>query len=312
MNELFGSDGIKGIANTELTAELALKLGRAGAYVLSKETTAPFKIIVGKDTRISGDMLEAALTAGLCSMGAQVISVGILPAPAVAYLTKKYKALAGVVVSASHKSMEYNGIKFFDNNGCKISEQSEELIEQYVFGEKEIENIPLGKNIGKISRVDTGKRDYVDYIKSTIDCNFDGFRIAIDCANGSAYECSKMAIKELGADVIIINNVPNGININENCGSAHMEGLCRFVTENKCDFGLAFDGDGHVVHAADEKGGIISNTQILSFCAESLSEQTFLPVNLSGDGPLTALQFCALLKKTGKKPTELGIDRKMV
>ena len=229
MGRLFGTDGVRGIANKELTAELAFKLGQAGALVLTKHCEGAPKILVGKDTRISGDMLEAGLIAGFCSVGAQVVCVGTIPTPAVAFLVRKYKMDAGVVISASHNSMEYNGIKFFNKDGYKLSDEIENEIEEYILDGKELGELPEGAGVGRVSRIDTGKRDYVDYIKSTVTGDFSNLKIAIDCANGASYECAKLAFKELGADVILINNVPNGININDNCGSTKPTSLQKKV-----------------------------------------------------------------------------------
>lgn len=279
MSRLFGTDGVKGIANLELTAELALKLGRAGAIVLRKHKKSAPKIILGRDTRISGDMLEAGLIAGFCSAGAQVICVGTMPTSAIAYLIKKYKADAGVVVSASNKSMEYNGIKFFDKYGYKLSGDTEREIEEYILGERETGELPLGAELGKVSRVDTGKRDYVDFIKSTAATDFEGLRIAIDCANGAAYECAKLVFKELGADVTLINNVPTGININDHCGSADIAGLQKFVTENKYHMGLVFDGDADRIVAVDEKGTLFDGDMIMLICALEMKNSGRLAKN---------------------------------
>ena len=299
MGRLFGTDGVRGVANTELTAELALKLGRAGALVLTKHTENAPKIIVGKDTRISGDMLEAGLIAGFCSMGAQVVCVGTLPTPAIAYLTRKYKADAGVVISASHNSMEYNGIKFFNKEGYKLSDEIENEIEEYILDGKEIGDMPYGAGVGRVSRVDTGKRDYVDFVKSTVNMNFDGLRIAIDCANGASYECAKLVFKELGADVILINNVPNGVNINDKCGSTHMEGLQKFVTEHKCHMGLALDGDADRLLAVDENGNIVDGDKIMILCAMALRSKGRLKNNTVVATVMSNLGFFKTLDKEG-------------
>lgn len=299
MGKLFGTDGVRGVANKELTAELALQLGRAGALVLTKHAANAPKIIVGKDTRISGDMLEAGLVAGFCSMGAQVVCVGTLPTPAIAYLTRKYKADAGVVISASHNSMEYNGIKFFNKDGYKLSDEIENEIEEYILGGKEIGELPVGAGVGKVSRVDTGKRDYVDFVKSTLSTNFEGMRIAIDCANGASYECAKLIFKELGADVILINNVPNGININENCGSTHMEGLQKFVVDNKCDLGLALDGDADRLLAVDENGNMVDGDKIMILCAQELKKKGMLKNNTVVATVMSNLGFFKTLEQEG-------------
>ena len=279
MGRLFGTDGVRGVANSELTADLAFRLGQAGALVLTKHCDGAPKILVGKDTRVSGDMLEAGLVAGFCSVGAQVVCVGTIPTPAVAHLVRKYKMDAGVVISASHNSMEYNGIKFFDSLGYKLSDDIESEIEEYILDGKPIGELPIGAGVGKVSRIDTGKRDYVDFIKSTVKGNFAGMKIAVDCANGAAYECAKLVFKELGAEVILLNNVPNGVNINDNCGSTHMEGLQKFVLEYGCNFGLALDGDADRLLATDEAGNIVDGDKIMILCAMSLREKGMLKNN---------------------------------
>lgn len=270
MARLFGTDGVRGVANTELDSSLAFKLGQAGALVLTENCENAPRILVGKDTRISGDMLEAALSAGFCSVGAQVVSVGVIPTPAVAYLVRKYKMDAGVVISASHNSMEYNGIKFFGSEGYKLSDETEDKIEEYVTGKKEMPPLKSGAALGKITRTHTGLRDYVDFVKSTADGDFSGLKIAVDCANGASYESAKLVFKELGADVEIINNVPNGININDNCGSTHLAGLCKFTKEHNCDLGLALDGDADRLLAVDENGNEVDGDKIMAVCAAYL------------------------------------------
>ena len=299
MGRLFGTDGVRGIANKELTAELAFKLGQAGALVLTKHCSDFPKILVGKDTRISGDMLEAGLIAGFCSVGAQVVCVGTIPTPAIAYLTRKYKMDAGVVISASHNTMEYNGIKFFNNLGYKLSDEIENEIEEYILDGKPMGELPVGEGVGRVSRIDTGKRDYVDFIKSTVDKKFGGLKIAIDCANGASYECAKLAFKELDADVTLINNVPNGVNINDNCGSTHLEGLQRFVVDHKCDLGLAFDGDADRLLAVDEKGNVIDGDKIMILCGVMLKNEGRLKNNTIVSTVMSNLGFFKTLDKEG-------------
>lgn len=296
MSRLFGTDGVKGIANIELTAELAFKLGQAGALVLSRDSGTPARILVGRDTRISGHMLEAALISGMCSVGAHVESVGIIPSPAIAYLVKKYKLDAGVSISASHKPMEYNGIKFFDFNGNKITMQTEDIIEAYVKGENKMPPAKTGSELGKVSRTHTALRDYVDLVKATVGTDLSGIKIAIDCANGAAFECAKLCFKELGADVEMLNNVPNGININDNCGSAHMEALAKFVPSHKCSFGIAMDGDGDHLVACDEKGAVVSSDTIFSICAPHLDDR-----NAAKNDGLVAAVCLAGIYKSGKE-----------
>ncbi len=299
MSRLFGKDGVKGVANTELTSELAFRLGQAAAYVLAKTDSAP-RILVGRDTRISGHMLESALAAGICSAGAKVESIGIIPSPAIAYLVKKYKMDAGVSVSASHKPMEYNGIKFFDSDGFKISAEAENRIEDYAFGRLEKPSPKTGADLGRISRTYTALRDYVDFVKSSVGSDLSGMKVAIDCANGAAFECAKLCFKELGADVEMMNNVPNGKNINLNCGSAHMEALMRFVPENRCNFGLAMDGDGDHLLACDEKGRLIDAATIAAICSLPYDEY-----GAATDGLVSAVRLAKEYKASGVSMSKL-------
>lgn len=299
MGRLFGTDGVRGIANLELTAELAYKLGQAGAYVLTAETKHTPKILVGMDTRISGDMLEAALVAGICSVGAQVVTLGVVPTPAVAYLTRLYGADAGVVISASHNPFEFNGIKFFNSKGYKLSDEIEERIESIILDNSEAIILPTGKEIGKRTVVETSTDDYVNFIKSTIDGDLKGLKVAIDCANGAAYQVAPLALFELGAQVSVINNEPDGININSGCGSTHMEKLQKFVVENGADIGLAFDGDADRVLAVDEKGRIIDGDQIMAIIGLELKKKSLLTDNTVVVTVMTNLGFEIMAKREG-------------
>ncbi|MBU3198171.1 phosphoglucosamine mutase [Clostridium estertheticum] len=269
MSRMFGTDGVRGIANTELTGEIAYKLGRAGAFVLTDGAHKP-KIIVGMDTRVSGDMLEAALVAGILSVGAEAICLGVVPTPAVAYLTRKYGADAGIVISASHNPVEYNGIKFFDNNGFKLSDELEDTIQAVIESDfKEVPS-PIAGDLGKKTVNENAVVDYMEFAKSTISGDLKGLKIALDCANGASYITSVKAIRSLGAEVLVINNDPDGININKDCGSTHPEHLMAFVKENHCDLGLAFDGDADRCLAVDEKGNLINGDFIIAICAKHL------------------------------------------
>src|SRR5690554_423482 len=212
MGKLFGTDGIRGIANKDLTPELAFKVGRAGAYILSNGNKG--RIVIGKDTRKSGDMLEAALVAGICSVGIDVISLGVVPTPAVAYLTRRYEALAGVVISASHNPVEYNGIKFFNSKGYKLKDEIEDEIEKFIFNDKEIVLRPIKENIGQTIIEEKGYKYYIDHLKSTINVGLQGIKIAVDCGNGALYEIAPKLLKALNGEIIIINDKPNGGNIN--------------------------------------------------------------------------------------------------
>ncbi|OPJ54690.1 phosphoglucosamine mutase [Alkalithermobacter paradoxus] len=272
MGKLFGTDGVRGIANTELTCELAYKLGRAGGYVLT-EGKKNIKVIVGKDTRISGDMLEAALISGIMSVGGDVISVGVVPTPAVAYLTRLYEADCGVVISASHNPVEYNGIKFFNKDGYKLPDEVEEKIEDLIFNMDKIDYKPTGENVGKKIDNKDGKRDYINYIKQIIGTDLSNLKVVLDCANGAAFEVAPSVFEELGAKVITINNTPDGKNINLNCGSTHPQDLQEEVVKNKADLGLAYDGDADRLIAVDEKGQIVDGDHIMAICGSHLKKQ---------------------------------------
>lgn len=279
MGRMFGTDGIRGVANVDLTAELAFKVGQCGAYVLTRDLGRRPRILIGKDTRKSGDMLEAALTAGMCSVGVKVIPLGVIPTPAVAYLTKKYKADAGVVISASHNPCEYNGIKFFNGEGYKLKDEVEDEIEAYIRGEKQMEELPTHGKVGYISANHDAVEDYVAFAISTIDCDLRGMKIAIDCANGASYQTAFKALNKLGANVEAIHNTPDGVNINAMCGSTHMESLQSYVTSIGADIGLAFDGDADRMLAVDENGRIIDGDQIMAVCAKYMMEQGTLKKN---------------------------------
>lgn len=279
MSRLFGTDGVRGIANEELTADLAYKLGRAGAFVLTEGTHKP-RILVGMDTRVSGDMLEAALVSGILSVGAEAICVGVIPTPAVAYLTRKYKADAGVVISASHNPLEYNGIKFFNGNGYKLSDELEDKIQSVIESNFEGVPSPIGAGIGKKIVEEAAIEDYMEFAQSTIDVKLDGLKVALDCANGASYKAAVETFRRLGAEVFVINNSPDGININKNCGSTHPEELMDYVVDKGCDLGLAFDGDADRCLAVDEKGNLIDGDFIMAICGRYLKEQGKLKDNV--------------------------------
>ena len=243
MGRLFGTDGVRGIANEELTPQLAMQLGQAGAYVLSKENEHKPTIMVGCDTRISGDMLANALMAGACSVGANAVYVGVVPTPAVAYLTRKYKVDAGVVISASHNSVEFNGIKFFDGNGYKLPDSLEDEIEELIRNGMQGVKFPIGAGVGKIKYRTDAREEYINHAMKAVNVDLRGLKIVLDCAEGAAYYTSVETMKELGAEVVAIHNNPDGTNINANCGSTHMEELQARVVFEKANLGLAFDGD---------------------------------------------------------------------
>ncbi len=271
MSRMFGTDGVRGIANTELTSELAYSLGRAGAFVLTEGTHKP-KILVAKDTRISGDILESALVAGILSVGAEAVILGVVPTPAVAHLTREYNADAGVMISASHNPVEYNGIKFFDGKGYKLSDELEDQIQAVIENNFEGVPSPVGGAVGRSYTEESALREYIDYAKSTIKTDLKGLRVALDCANGAAYKAAVKAFRDLGARVYVINDNPDGNNINENCGSTHMEELMDYVVRKNCHIGFAFDGDADRCLAVDEKGNMINGDFLLTICAKALKE----------------------------------------
>ncbi len=279
MGKYFGTDGVRGVANIELTPELAYKIGRAGAYVLNKENSHKPTIIVGMDTRISGDMLEASLISGMCSVGAKVISLGIIPTPAIAYLVKKYNVHAGVMISASHNPFQDNGIKFFNSNGFKLSDSIEEEIEDYM--DNKYSEIPYveGSELGYRELKEEAIEDYVEFLKSTIDVNFEDINLTIDCANGATYQVAPILFEQLKANTNVIFREPNGLNINDNCGSTHMEALCKEVVKNKSNIGIAFDGDGDRCLVVDENGSIVDGDEIMAICGHYLKEQGKLKDN---------------------------------
>ena len=297
MGKLFGTDGVRGIANTELTGRLAYELGRAGAYVLTKETSHTPKILVGMDTRISGDMLEAALTAGICSVGAHAVLAGIVPTPAVAYLVRKYKLDAGIVISASHNPVEYNGIKFFNSEGYKLRDELENMIEEIVLSDRDDLPKPTGEFIGTKSVAEEALDDYIDFLTASGKVKFNGIKVAIDCANGASYKAAPIALLNLGADLCIIHNEPNGNNINLNCGSTHIDSLKKLVVENGADIGFAFDGDADRCLAVDENGELIDGDKILDICGLYLKENG----KLSGDTVVGTVMSNMGLSVMGKK-----------
>ncbi len=299
MPRLFGTDGVRGIANSELTAELAYKLGQAGACVLTAQTKHTPKILVGMDTRISGYMLEAALVAGICSVGAEAVCLGVAPTPAVAYLTRYYKADAGVVISASHNTFEFNGIKFFNSQGYKLSDSMEDSIEKMINNDSCKDLLLTGENLGKRSSAENALHDYVGFLKGTIDCDLKGMRIAIDCAEGAAYESAPLLLSELGADVFVIHNKPNGININKDCGSTHMSQLKSFVLECGADSGFAFDGDADRVLAVDEKGSLVDGDQIMAIIGLALKKNKQLDKNTVVATVMSNLGFDIMARDNG-------------
>ena len=297
MGRMFGTDGVRGVANEELTPQLAMQLGQAGAYVLSKETKHKPTIMVGCDTRISGDMLANALMAGACSVGANAVYVGVLPTPAVAYLAKKYKVDAGVVISASHNPVEFNGIKFFDGNGYKLPDALEDEIEALIKNNMDGVKFPTGSGVGKIKYRTDAREEYINHSIKSVNVSLDGLKIVADCAEGASYYTSVEALKELGASVIAIHNNPDGTNINANCGSTHMEELCARVVAEKADLGLAFDGDADRLLAVDENGKLVDGDQIMAIVGNYMKEKGTLAQNTIVVTVMSNLGFTIMAKE---------------
>ncbi len=261
------------MANEELTPALAMQLGQAGATVLTRENDHRPTIMVGCDTRISGDMLANALMAGICSVGANAVYVGVIPTPAVAYLTKKYKVEAGVVISASHNPVEFNGIKFFDGNGYKLPDSMEDEIEELIRNGMRGVEFPTGTMVGKIKYRTDAREEYINHAVQTVPVDLSGMKIVVDCAEGAAHYTSVEALRELGASVVPIHNMPDGTNINANCGSTHMEELQARVVYEKADVGLAFDGDADRLLAVDENGEVVDGDQIMGIVGVHMRDQ---------------------------------------
>ena len=299
MSRLFGTDGVRGVANEELTPLLAMQLGQAGASVLTKETSHKPTIMVGCDTRISGDMLANALMAGACSVGANAVYVGVVPTPAVAYLTRKYHMDAGVVISASHNPVEFNGIKFFDANGYKLPDAMEDEIEAIIKNDMKDLTFPTGTGIGSITYQTDAREDYVKHATEAIPVDLHGMKIVADCAEGASYYTSIEALKTLGAEVVAIHNTPDGTNINANCGSTHMEELMERVKAEKANVGLAFDGDADRLLAVDENGNKVDGDQIMGIVGNYLKEQKKLKKDTIVATVMSNLGFFLMGEKQG-------------
>lgn len=299
MGRLFGTDGVRGIANRELTPELAMKLGQAGAYVLTQETSHKPTILVGCDTRISGGMLANALMAGICSVGANAVYVGVVPTPAIAYLTRKYRMDAGVVISASHNPVEFNGIKFFNGDGFKLSDAMEDEIEELIYTGLPKGALKKGEGIGNVDYRFDAREDYVDFAKNIVDVDLSGLKIVIDCAEGASYYTAPQTLKGLGAELVAIHVEPDGTNINKDCGSTHMEELQERVIAEKADLGLAFDGDADRMLAVDEKGNMVDGDILMAICGNYLMEQGRLDKNTIVATVMSNLGFQLMCQEKG-------------
>ncbi len=366
MGRLFGTDGARGVANSELTCELAMKIGRAAAMVLTESCAHKPKVLIGMDTRASSHMLASAIGAGLCSVGADVLVLDVVPTPAVAFLVKEYDYDAAVMISASHNPCEYNGIKIFQGNGYKLPDALENEIEEIILDETKVPPVVLGGDVGRIHFSSKAVDDYIFHLAMTADGDFKGMKIALDCANGSASVSARALFTRLGAQCFIINDKPNGTNINENCGSTHLEQLQKYVVDNKCDIGFAFDGDADRLLVVDENGKVVDGDKIIAVCSKFMKDNNklkndtavvtvmsnmgffkfcekngincvktkvgdryvleemvkngyviggeqsghiiFLDFATTGDGQMSAIQVLNVLKRTGKKISELASE----
>ena len=299
MGRLFGTDGARGVANSELTAELAMNIGRAAAMVLISDEVEHPTILIGKDTRLSGDMLEGALIAGLCSVGANVELLGVVPTPAVAYLIGKYNADAGIMISASHNPFEFNGIKIFSSDGCKLPDDLENRIEEIVLDNVVPYALAKYENIGKVTRMETAVEDYVDHVAKSIGCDLEGMEIALDCSNGSSSRTAEKLFTKLGAKVHMLFDNPDGININKDCGSTHINRLQNYVREHKLCCGLAFDGDADRCLAVDENGNLVDGDYLIAICAKDMKDRGVLKKNAVVGTVMTNMGFNKFCEANG-------------
>lgn len=298
MGKYFGTDGVRGVANRELTPELAFRIGRCGAHVLTRDAKKP-KVVIGRDPRISGQMLEAALVAGLLSIGAEVIRLGVIPTPGVAYLTRALGADAGIVISASHNPVADNGIKFFGADGFKLSDDLEAAIERLLDEPEDRLPRPVGGDVGRVEDFLQGGQKYLQYLKTTVNTRFEGLRIVLDCANGAASFLAPQLFVDLGAEVTTIAATPNGVNINDGCGSTHPERLQEEVVRQKADLGLAFDGDADRLIAVDEKGNVVDGDFIMAILAKVLKERGALKGDAVVATVMSNIGFHRALKELG-------------
>ena len=312
MGRLFGTDGVRGVANKELTPELAFNLGKAGTHVLKKDNERPV-VVIGKDTRVSGDMLESALTAGILAVGGNVIRAGVIPTPAIAYLAKYYKADAGIVISASHNTFEYNGIKFFNGEGYKLDDDIEEEIEDIIISSIDVNSHITGELIGRcLDASEDAAELYAANLLETVDFRLDGIKVALDCANGASYRIAPKVYEALGAEVIVTGNEPNGININDGCGSTHPEKLSVLVQKTGAHVGLAFDGDADRLIVVDEKGNVIDGDRVIAICARMLKEQGRLAENKATVTVMSNIGFHKAMEESGIDVDVTGVGDRYV
>ncbi len=312
MGRLFGTDGARGIANQELTCELATNIGRAAAYVLTEKTTEKPKVLIGKDTRVSSNMLEMALAAGLCSVGADVVLVGFVPTPAIAFLVQDREADAGIMISASHNPCEYNGIKIFDSNGYKLPDSLEEEIESLVLDDMSPITFPTGGDVGSVFIRHDYVDLYIDHLVESVGTDLKGIKLAIDCANGCASYTAEKLFTRLGADVRMMHDHPNGVNINTHCGSTNMEDLIDYVNGHEVDLGLAFDGDSDRCLAVDENGKLIDGDRMIAVFAQDMKDRGDLKDNTAVVTVMTNLGFKRFAEQNGVNVVETKVGDRYV
>lgn len=311
MGKYFGTDGVRGVANSELTPELAFKLGRAGGYVLTKDAKDKPKVLIGRDTRISGEMLEGALVAGLLSIGAEVMRLGVISTPGVAYLSRVMNADAGVMISASHNPVQDNGIKFFGPDGFKLTDEQEAEIEALIDAEDTLPR-PTGKDIGSVSDYFEGGQKYISYLKQTVEEDFMNIHVALDCAHGATSSLATHLFADLEADISTMGASPDGLNINDGVGSTHPKKLAEFVLERGADVGLAFDGDGDRLIAVDEKGQIVDGDQIMYIIGKYLNSKGRLNKNTIVSTVMSNMGFYKALEENGMTSVKTAVGDRYV
>ena len=312
MGRLFGTDGVRGVANSQLTPQMAYKLGKAGAEVLGRQQHKSPLIVIGRDTRIEGDMLENALAAGVMSAGGNVIKAGVIPTPAIAFLVGEYGADAGAVISASHNPFEYNGIKFFNGQGFKLSDAIEDEIENLILNDSE-EVFAAAEQIGTVSCKEEQAREiYARHVAKTADGDFKDLRVVMDCANGASYMTAPEVYRQLGAELTVIADSPDGININSGCGSTHPEKLQQAVIDTGADIGLAYDGDADRLIVVDEKGRIVDGDKVICICAAMLKSKGMLKGNLVTGTVMSNLGFHKHLEAMGCRTVSTKVGDRYV